>query len=138
MKEQDVFLSKVLQPDLHARIIRCKAQMEQFDFFFALHLGEHLYSHTNILSKDLHGTNVVAVSGERLANLTKETLTKIPSSDQSFDHFYANVVRRSEGLLDEPTLPRKRRTTARLEVAASAPSSPEILKLRGSIMRLFI
>ena len=112
--------------------------MERFDFFFALHLGEHLYSHTDNLSKDLHGTNMVAASGERLANLTKETLTKIPTSDQSFDHFYANVVRRSEGLLDEPTLLRKRRTTARLEVAASALSSPEILKLRGSIMRLFI
>ena len=79
MKDWDVSLSVVLQPDLHARIIRCKAQMERFDFFFALHLGEHLYSHTDNLSKDLHGTNMAAVSGECLANLTKETLTKIPT-----------------------------------------------------------
>ena len=26
-------------------------------------------------------------------------LTKMPTSDQSFDHYYANVSRKSEGLL---------------------------------------
>ena len=31
---------------------------------------------------------MAAVSGQRLANLTKETLTKI-RTDRSFDHFYA-------------------------------------------------
>ena len=63
---------------------------------------------------------MAAVSGRRLANLTKETLTKIPSSDQSFDHFYANVSHESEGLLGEPTLPRKRCPSARLKVGAGA------------------
>ena len=41
----------------------------------------------------------ILVSGQCLANLAKEMLTKIPTSDQSFDHFYANVSRKSEGLL---------------------------------------
>ena len=112
--------------------------MEQLDLFFALHLGEQLYSHTDNLCKDHHGTNVAAVSGQRLANLTKETLAKIPISDQSFDHFCANVACRCEGLVDEPTLQRKQRTPARLEVGAGAPSYPKIPKLGGSIMRLFI
>ena len=67
---------------------------------------------------------MAAVSGQRLANLTKGTLTKI-RIDQSFDHFYANVARKSEGLLGEPTLPRKRHTSARLEVGAGAPSYPQ-------------
>ena len=35
------------------RIIRSKAQMVRFDFFFALHLGERFYSHTDNLFKDL-------------------------------------------------------------------------------------
>ena len=48
--------------------------MERFDFFFSLHLGQW-------------------------TNLTKEMLTKMPTSDQSFDHYYANVSRKSEGLL---------------------------------------
>ena len=67
-------------------MIRCDAQMERFDFFFALHLGDWLYSHTDNLSKDLQGTKMAAVSGQHLTNATKEMLTKI-HTDQSFDHF---------------------------------------------------
>ena len=112
MEEWDVCLSERLQPDVRARIIRCKAQMERFDFSFALHLGEHLNSHTDNLSKDLQGTKVAAVFGQRLPNFTKETATKI-RTNQSFDHIYANVACKSEGLLGEPTLPRKRRNSGR-------------------------
>ena len=54
-------------------------------------------------------------------------------SDQSFDHFYANVSCKSEGLLGEPTLPRKQGGwTGGLEVGASAPTYPQ------TIMRLLI
>ena len=49
-------------------------------------------------------------------------------SDQSFDHFYANISRKSEGLLGKPTLPRKRCTSARLEVGAGTPSYPQTAK----------
>ena len=102
--------------------------MERFDFLFGLHLRERRYSHTYNLSKDLQGTKVAAVScRQRRANLTKETLTKM-RTDQSFDHFYANVSRKSEGLLGEPTLPRKRCTSARLEVGACVPSYPQTAK----------
>ena len=128
MEEWDACLSERLQPDVRARIIGCKAQMERFDFFFGLHLGERLYSHTDNLSKTLQGTKMAAVSGQRLANLTKETLTKM-RTDQSFDYFYANVARKSEGEgVGEPTLPRKRRTPARLEVGSGAPSYPTTAK----------
>jgi len=50
--------------------------MERFDFFFAFYLGGRLYSHTDNLSKDLQGTKMAAASGQRLAKLTKEELTK--------------------------------------------------------------
>ena len=107
MEEWDVCLSERLQPDVRARIIGCKAWMKRFDFFFGLHFWERLYFHTDDRSKDLQGTKVAAVIFQRLANLTKETLTKIPTSDQSFDHFYANISRKSEGLPGEPTFPLK-------------------------------
>ena len=42
-----------LQPDVRVRIIGCEAQMERFDFFFGLHLGERVYSHTDNLFKDV-------------------------------------------------------------------------------------
>ena len=103
--------------------------MERFDFFFGLHLGGRLHSHTDNLSKDLQGTKVAVVSGQglALANLTKEMLTKTPS-DQSFDYFYAIMSRKREGLLGKPTLPRKRCTSPRLEVGAGAPSYPQTTK----------
>ena len=103
--------------------------MERFEFFFGLHFGGQLHSHTDNLSKHLQGTKVAAVSGQglALANLTKETLTKMPS-DQSFDHFYANISRKSEGLLGKPTLLRKRCTSARLEVGAGTPSYSQTAK----------
>lgn len=127
MEEWDVCLSERLQTDVRARIIGCKAQMERFDFFFGLNLGERLYSHTDNLSKTHQGTKMAAVSGQRLANLTKEALTKM-RTDQSFDLLYTNVARKSEGLVGEPTLPRKRRTPARLEVGAGAPTYPQTAK----------
>ena len=71
---------------------------------------------------------MAAVSGQRLANLTKETLTKIPTSDKSFSHFCANVSCTSEGLFGEPTLPRKRCTSAKLEVGTGAPRYPQTAK----------
>ena len=40
--------------------------MERFDFFFSLHLGEHLNSHTDNISKDRQGTKMAAVFGQRL------------------------------------------------------------------------
>ena len=60
---------------------------------------------------------MAAVSGQLLAYLTKERLTKI-RTDQSFDHFYANFAHPNEGLVGKPTLTRKRFTPARLEVGA--------------------
>ena len=71
---------------------------------------------------------MAAVSGQRLANLTKETLTKIPTSDKSFSHFCANVSCTSEGLFGEPTLPRKRCTSAKLKVGTGAPRYPQTAK----------
>ena len=70
---------------------------------------------------------MAAVIGQRLPKLTKKTLTKF-RTDESLDHFYADVACKSEGLLSEPTLPRKRRTLVRLEVGAGAPSYPQAAK----------
>ena len=39
-------------------------------------------------------------------------------NDQGFDLFNANVVDMSQGLVGEPTLQRKRRTSLRLEAGA--------------------
>ena len=84
---------------------------------------------------------MAAVSGQglALANLTKETLTNMPSG-QSFDHFYATISRKIEGLLGKPTLPRidALRPDWRLVLVHQAnPKLPKIT-LEGSIVRILI
>ena len=64
-------------------------------------------------------------------------------SHQSLDHLYANVSRKSEGLHGEPTLPRKRCTSARLDQTGGwcwytkLPQTAKIT-LERSIRRLLI
>ena len=89
MEEWNVCFSERLLSDVRARIIRCKAQMVSFDFFFALHLGKRFYSHTDNLFKVVRVLRwLLSVdSGQLLANLTKKIC-----ANQSFDHFYANVA----------------------------------------------
>lgn len=55
-----------------------------------------LFSHRS--SKTRYGTKVAAISEQHLANLTKETLTKM-HTDQSFNLFNANVVHKRQGLV---------------------------------------
>ena len=60
---------------------------------------------------------MAAVSEQHLVNVTEETLTKM-HTDQGFNLFNANVVHMSQGLVGEPTLQRKRRTSHRLDIGA--------------------
>ena len=57
-------LDQKLKADVRGRIIGCQAQMNTFDFFFGLHLGERLFSHTDNLSKTLQKTRMSAASGQ--------------------------------------------------------------------------
>ena len=104
MEELGVCMSERLQPDLLARIIRCKAQNGRSDLTFSL-----LF----ILESTFIPPPIIYL---RIFRLTKFR------TDESLDHFYADVACKSGGLLSEPTLPRKRRTLVRLEVGAGAPS----------------
>ena len=82
LQEWIVCLDQKLEADVRGRIIGCQAQMNTFDFFFGLNLGERLFSHTDNLSKTLQKTKMSAVSGLRVANLTKQVLQKIsPTED---------------------------------------------------------
>ena len=82
---------------------------------------------------------MAAVSGQRLANLTKEMLKKL-RTDQSFDHFYANVARKSEGLLGEPRFQENDalRPDWRLVLVHQAILKLLKITLDGSIMRPLI
>ena len=97
-------LEDKLQPDVRGRMVGCQAQMQTFDFFFGLSFGERLFSHSDNLSKTLQSTKMSAVSGQRLAQLTKSVLESI--RNDSFSVFYLVVLRKSKDhAIFDPLLP---------------------------------
>ena len=105
----DLCLQEKLTTDVCSRIIGCQAQMQSFNFFFGLCLGQRLYSHINNLSKDLHSKTLPAIAALGLALLTKDTLMSL-RSDENFKMFF-DVVSRKASLhpqIEQPTLTRKR------------------------------
>ena len=104
-----VCLREKLESEVRARIIRCQAQMESFSFFFGLLLSHRIYSLTDNLSKTLQKERISALEGQRLANLTVDTL-KGMRTREAFDLFFELTKKKAAKLdVEEPMLPRKRR-----------------------------
>ena len=70
-----------MDSDIKARIIGCKKQMQQFDYFFGLHRGNRIYSHTDNLSKALQNKQLSTSGGKHLANLTIEVFKRMRNDD---------------------------------------------------------
>ena len=56
----DECLQTVIQPDSKARINGAKTQMEKFNFFCGIQLGERILKHTNNLSRTLKNFTINA------------------------------------------------------------------------------
>ena len=89
-KEWTISLDEKLQSNIRGRIIGCQAQINTFDFFFGLNLGQRLFFHTDNLSRTLQQTKMSALSGKRVACLTKDVLQKM-RNDTSFRSFLWKV-----------------------------------------------
>ena len=123
MEEWEICLEDKLNSDIRARIIGCQSQMKTFSYFFGLHLSQLIFSHTDNLSKTLQSSKISATSAQTIADLTKKTLASI-RTDDSFDLFYANILKSKENLPDisPPVMPRKRRAPQRFEIGEGEPS----------------
>ena len=88
-----------LQSELRGRIVGAKAQMETFEFFFGIQLGNRLFSHTDNLSKTLQAKRICATEGHRIASQTVRVL-KTLRTDDSFDAFWAATMKKKELLHD--------------------------------------
>ena len=77
LQEWTISLDEKLQSDIRGRIIGCQAQMNTFDFFFRLNLGQRLFSRTDNLSRTLQQTKMSDLSGKRVACLAKDVLQKM-------------------------------------------------------------
>ena len=105
----DICLTENLTREVRSRIIGCQAQMKSFSFFFGLCLGQRLFSLTDNLSKTLQKENMSAVSGHRLAMLTKKTLEGMRTGE-NFKLFYDTVSKKAtqKSQVATPSQPRKR------------------------------
>ena len=70
----------------------------QFDFVFALNLGQRLFSPTDNLSRAVQRTKMSALSGKRVACLTKDILQKM-RDDANFRSFYDVVLIKSKSYI---------------------------------------
>ena len=111
-----------------ARIRGVAAQMQSFDFFWGLVLGECLLRNTDNLSKTLQ-KDFSASEGYLVAQQTKQTIM-LMRNDESYDIFCKKVLALAsadEIDIAEPVLPRKRRAPSRFEDGNASPefhSSP--------------
>ena len=103
-----------------ARIRGVASQMQCFEFFFGLVLGENLLRHTDNLSRTLQ-KSCSASEGQIVADMTKRTLLGI-RSEQCFDLFWEKVNRMAADVdVNDPVLPRKRKVPQRFEEGSAAP-----------------
>lgn len=101
--------------EIRARILGVQAQMRTFDFMFGVCLGYELLRHTDNLSKTLQHVDMSASEGQRLADLTLDTLTGL-RNDDAFDKFWETTLKKQDALdVNEPTLPRRRKLPKRFE-----------------------
>ena len=125
LKVWDQSLVTNLKPEIKARVIGCQTQMKTFAYFFGLNLGQHLFAHTDNLSKSLQSPELSATAGQNLAHVTINTLQSI-RDDQSFELLYGNILLKAKQhpSIEEPSLPRKRRAPTRYETGSSEPTYP--------------
>ena len=98
LKLWDECLKESLDDETKSKIIGYKVQMKTFNFFFCLGLDQQHYSLTDNLSKTLQEEKMSAVSGQRLASVTAETIQSMRNI-QILIYFTKQF---------EPVLPRKR------------------------------
>lgn len=106
-------LETKLDPEVKSRITGVRYQMETFDFYFGVQLGNLVLRHSDNLSKTIQKPTLSAGDCQSLASLSIKTMQKL-RSDDSFDLFWTNVNSKADKLeIGPPELPRKRRRPTR-------------------------
>ena len=81
-------------------------------------MAEKLLQHTDNLSKTLQTPSLTVSEGQEVANLTCQTLQRMRNGEM-FDLFWTKVLALQRKYnVDEPVLPRKRKTPRHLEVGS--------------------
>ena len=104
-----------------ARIRGVASQMQTFDIYFGLVMGECLLRNVDNLSKTLQKKSFSASEGQLVASQTKKTLLSMRSGE-CFDLFWKKVNQMTSNVdVNDPVLPRKKRVPMRYEEGSAAP-----------------
>ena len=104
----EVAVTVVRDAEVIARVKGVESQMQTFDFFFGLVLGETLFRPSDNLSRALQKKDFSAAEAQVIAGKTVVTLQSI-RNDESFNNFWEKVNSlASKNDNDDPILPRKR------------------------------
>ena len=108
-------LEQRLESEMRARITGVKAQMESFEYYFGVCVGELVLNHADNLSKSLQSKTISAAEGQKLAEMTLKVLSKIRNCEQ-FNLFWSSVTKKASQLdIAEPSLPRNRKRPRRFD-----------------------
>ena len=89
-------------------------QMESFELYFSLKLSFVVFAAAEQLSINLQAKDTTVGEGLKGARLLRSHLSTL-RSDNKFSAFYDDVLQSSQGLTDDPVLPRYRKIPRRLE-----------------------
>ena len=112
-------LDFVKETDMRTRIIGVQSYMKKFDFFFGIMLGELVLRHSDNLSKTLQSPKLSAAEAQTVVAMTVKTLESL-RTEEKFKLFWTNIVKKSDELsVDDPELPRGKKTPRRHEIGQS-------------------
>ena len=121
----DESLEFVKETEMRSRIMGVSTYMRSFDFFFGVLLGELLLRHSDNLSRTLQTPLMSASEGQKVAAMTVQALQSV-RTEEYFKLFWAKAVRKGGELeVNEPSLPRRRKTPKRYDVGMEESNFPD-------------
>ena len=114
-------LNDMKDSDARARILGVASQMQKFEYYFGICLGDLILHHSDNLSKTLQKTDISASEGQEVAKMTLKTLSSL-RSEENFEFFWERVTKTAKDLdISDPLLPQQRKMPKRYEIGNAQP-----------------
>ena len=108
-------IDKLKDTEMKARVRGVESRMRSLEFIFCSLLGEKIFKQTDNLSRTLQDPTMSAAQGYEIAQTVLKCLKKC-RADVDFSNFFSYVSKRSAELdVNEPELPRQRKTPKKME-----------------------
>ena len=114
--------------EMSARVNGIASQLKKFDFLFGVFLGEKVLKLADNLCCTLQHKELSAAEGNSAALLTCDTLSTLQTTSE-FEQFWHSVINKAEEVdIEEPVLPRRRKTPSRFDIGECSSHHHESVK----------